>query len=566
MTVLRIIILTILVFTHVIAAAATLDQALEALIKQQNFLEAKEFIEKKLNASQNLTSDEFSYYYNKYSHIEFVSGNFENALAWGKKSEKHLSENSSLSLFGESYRNICFSFIRLGKLDSALIYAEKLYEFSKRENDLTVRRSALMAMGNISLQNRKYENSLAFYKEALESSQKSGDTLNLKVDLYNVGLAYNTLKDFESGIEYLEKAAIRAEAEGEKRLLATIYGTLADNYLETNNEAQQFFYLNKANELAKAIGNQPLLAMGYSNLMQYHMRKNEFGEAIKLGKQAQSILEIKPNIQLGAKVDSIMYISYKVLKDSENALLYLEKYDKIKDQIRSETQRQKLEELTLGFEVERKNLQIESQEAELKAKKTKIRLLLVALMVSLMLIASGIYIYFKNAKTRQIFFQKEKEIDFQMEKNKLRNQSNKIYSQPQEPENLITEVEEQKIKLKNIFLEIVDQIEQQKLYLDPELNQKSLANLLGTNRQYLYEAINQGGEENFRGLINRLRINEAKKIIEDSVKSGNKINYAIINNLVGFKAFSTYYRAFKGLTGLTPNEYAEEFRKTNDYL
>jgi YesN/AraC family two-component response regulator len=188
------------------------------------------------------------------------------------------------------------------------------------------------------------------------------------------------------------------------------------------------------------------------------------------------------------------------------------------------------------------------------------------LLASIIVISLMIYINLKNAKTRVIFFQKEKEIDFQIEKQRFQNEAQNTQSKELDTQNSsvnLDKPEDSNTKLRGLFLETLDQIEQKKLFLDPELNQKSLANLLGTNRQYLYEAINEGGEENFRGLINRLRINEAKKIIEEGIKSNSKINFSTLNDQVGFRSFSTYYRAFKGLTGLTPNEYAEEFKKPN---
>jgi hypothetical protein len=97
--------------------------------------------------------------------------------------------------------------------------------------------------------------------------------------------------------------------------------------------------LNKANDLAQELGDQQLLAMGYANLMQYHMRLNEFNKAIELGRQAKSILKVKPILQLEAKVDSIMYVSFKEIKDHQNAVLFLENYIQIKDHIRSEIQK-----------------------------------------------------------------------------------------------------------------------------------------------------------------------------------------------------------------------------------
>jgi YesN/AraC family two-component response regulator len=162
-----------------------------------------------------------------------------------------------------------------------------------------------------------------------------------------------------------------------------------------------------------------------------------------------------------------------------------------------------------------------------------------------------------------LFFRKEKEIDFQIEKAQiLLDQQNNILTKSTDTGIIAPQLEEETPAKRSqiLFVDAMEIIVKKKLYLDPDLNQKSLALELGTNRQYLYEALNYKGEDNFRGLINRLRVNDAKKIIEASIVNGDKINFSAINEKVGFRSYSTYYRAFKGLTGLTPNEYAEEFK------
>jgi YesN/AraC family two-component response regulator len=542
------------------------DSELEKLLKNSNTKAAKSLIDQKLNNLSKLSSTEIAYYNNRASNLALQEGSFDEALVHAKKAESALSKSIVSTLHGENYRSLCFAYIRLGNLDSGLVFAKKLYDFSKNNKDTGLKRSALMAMGNISLQNKKYTNSLKFYLEALETSQNSSDSTNLKVDLYNVGLAYATLNDRKKSNEYLFKAVARTEKEGDKRLLARIYGTIADNFMSQKNYKDQIYYLNKANELAKELNDFQLMAMGFANAMETSLKSNDFKKAIELGNLALNSLEKKPIIQLQAKLDSMMFAAFKGSKDYDSALFYLEKYDFIKENIRNEKQKQKLEELTLSFEVERKNLKIESQEAELKNEKTKARFLLLALLSAIIVLSLMIYIYIKNSRSREIFFKKEKEMDFHIEKQRLRNLDESFALLPKSDEEIqnssIEEIKESEKKHKILFLEIMDHIEKKKLYLDPDLSQKSLVNILGTNRQYLYEAIHKSGEENFRGLINRLRINEAKGMIEKAIINQERINFSDLNELVGFKSYSTYRRAFKGLTGLTPNEYAEEFRKT----
>jgi AraC-like DNA-binding protein len=83
---------------------------------------------------------------------------------------------------------------------------------------------------------------------------------------------------------------------------------------------------------------------------------------------------------------------------------------------------------------------------------------------------------------------------------------------------------------------------------------------LGTNKKYLYEAIKYHGESNFRGIINRLRVNRAKKIIADQLSNGQTVAINTLYLESGFNANSTFYRIFKTYTGLSPVEYSAEYK------
>jgi YesN/AraC family two-component response regulator len=125
----------------------------------------------------------------------------------------------------------------------------------------------------------------------------------------------------------------------------------------------------------------------------------------------------------------------------------------------------------------------------------------------------------------------------------------------------INDIDNNFTKSEHLFNKIIETIDNEKLFLNPELDQKSLIRILGTNKKYLYEAIKLHGESNFRGIINRLRVNYAKKIIENTIIEKQTINFGELYSISGFNANSSFYRIFKSITGLSPSEYATEFKK-----
>lgn len=532
------------------------DPQLEEKLRKNQLNEAKTLIDVQLAQQEQLSLEQRVYYLNRKSQAELMQGAFSEALASAKRSEKLLESRPESMLWGDTHRAVCYAYIRTGKLDSALVYAEKLYEFSKKEKDFLFRRAALVAMGNISLQNKGYQKSLDFYLEALSVTESTKDSSNLKIDNYNVGLAYSQLDEHEKSNEFLLKSAQMAEKENAFDLLARAYGTMADNFLAQNNFEAQETYLKKANEIAEKTGNKQLLAMGLANLTEAELRKNNPSKAILLGKESLKNLQDRPIIQLQAKVDSMLYVAFKSTGDYKNALTQLEGYDKTLLTIRNQAQKEKLDQLTLKFEVEKKDLLIQNQATNLEKEKAKTRLLIIGIASISMFGFFVSYINIKNSKTRKVLFRKEKEIDFQLSHIKHLNSSN-----PEEDVLLSLDKDsEESQDHQKLFREVIQIIQERKLYLDPKFNQQSLLNEFSTNRQYLYQAISKNGDDNFRGLINRFRVNEAKYLISEKIKNTQPIDFAILSEKSGFNSYPTFYRSFKNLTGLTPNEFTKEFK------
>ncbi|MGB6093598.1 MAG: AraC family transcriptional regulator [Moheibacter sp.] len=96
----------------------------------------------------------------------------------------------------------------------------------------------------------------------------------------------------------------------------------------------------------------------------------------------------------------------------------------------------------------------------------------------------------------------------------------------------------------------------EKNYLNSNLSLDVVADHLKLNKSYLSRIINSELSENFTDYVNRLRVEEAKKYLEDSDYS----NYTLhaIGLEVGFNSKSAFNSAFKKFTSQTPNEYKKK--------
>lgn len=85
-------------------------------------------------------------------------------------------------------------------------------------------------------------------------------------------------------------------------------------------------------------------------------------------------------------------------------------------------------------------------------------------------------------------------------------------------------------------------------HLDPNLNLGKLARLVGTNPNYVSQALNTTGE-GFHGWLARVRVETVLQRLSDAPLETNMLQLGLE---VGFNSKSTFYEAFKKVTGLPP--------------
>jgi AraC-like DNA-binding protein len=277
-------------------------------------------------------------------------------------------------------------------------------------------------------------------------------------------------------------------------------------------------------------------------------------------------LEIQPYPILKVKVDSILWIACRMTGQFREALDYHEEFSKGKTAILGEKQHQQLNELTLTLKVREKDLTIANQQLELvKKQRYQITLILITIIIGLLVIGQFIYIM-KTRKHRQMLFRKDKAADDQanemrewmewkLSKEKSTGASVTGEGDPSERED---QPGDENWSQRELYAELREIFEKQKIYLDPELNLNTVIKLLGTNRKYLYQAMSGSSDDNFRTFINRYRVDEAKHVINAQVLNGEEVNFPELYTYAGFNSPASFYRVFKSVTGLTPKEYASE--------
>ncbi|MEM0992603.1 MAG: helix-turn-helix transcriptional regulator [Bacteroidota bacterium] len=99
-------------------------------------------------------------------------------------------------------------------------------------------------------------------------------------------------------------------------------------------------------------------------------------------------------------------------------------------------------------------------------------------------------------------------------------------------------------------------MQEEKVYLDPNITLTSLAKKLKTNPSVLSKVINTGFKKNFNDFINQYRVED----VQAKIKRGKHQHFTLMSIAFdsGFNSKSTFNRAFKKFAGMSPKQFLDQ--------
>lgn len=125
----------------------------------------------------------------------------------------------------------------------------------------------------------------------------------------------------------------------------------------------------------------------------------------------------------------------------------------------------------------------------------------------------------------------------------------------EESKNTDTKLSDKTLRYHQNLLQLM---EQERLYLNPDLNLQLLADKMELSSGYLSQIINQYEQKNFFDFVNGYRVAAVKENIKNP--AFQHLNLLGIAMESGFKSKSTFNLAFKKLTGLTPSAFKKSVK------
>ncbi len=117
----------------------------------------------------------------------------------------------------------------------------------------------------------------------------------------------------------------------------------------------------------------------------------------------------------------------------------------------------------------------------------------------------------------------------------------------------LTQEQSDEIKLK-----IESYMEEHEPYLHSQLRIKDLADQTEISSHQISQVLNESFQQNFYEFVNTYRVKKAKTLLEDP--KNESLTFSAIGFDAGFNSKTTFYNAFKKVTGTTPAQYKSRLK------
>jgi serine phosphatase RsbU (regulator of sigma subunit)/Flp pilus assembly protein TadD len=362
----------------------------------------------RLNKALNIQQQQQDFYgvaktYNNIGYIFRNQGKYAEALDYQLKSiqiqEKYKYGDFKLA----TLINIGITYQEFNDYQSALKYYLKGLKFAEITNDTLQIADIQNNIGLIYVNQKEYRNALSQFTSNIEIFKKSNNYQRMASTYLNIGLCHIYLERAEEALINYQLAEQYYNKVGDQNGIIKVLNNIGGLYKKQLKYNDALNYYLKSLELCKLIDSKKEMASALGNVGYIYRLQNKnskaktyLEDALRYAQEAGAIEEI-------SYAASYLWDFYKSTHDYENALIMHELYMQMKDSISSDEKQKELIKATTKFiyekkaaadsvlnakQLEIKNVELNKQRIQIKAKRNEQIALFVGLL--LVLIFSGL--------------------------------------------------------------------------------------------------------------------------------------------------------------------------------
>lgn len=300
-------------------------------------------------------------------------------------------------------------------------------------------------IGNLYFQVSDYNSALKYFFKGLAIAEKQNNRYKVGAICNNIASAYNETENYDQSLVFSSKGLKYVEKTREYGVIADLYGTSGvshyhkyeDNvailyykkaiyfdsicnnlqslgfryrnlgavYIEIGPQEKGFEYLKKALDIYKQFGDNKRYFSNLVALSESYSKADQLDSAKRYIDKATPLLPKFKNDF--SRLDDYYYANYEIFERNEdyfNALKNYKKHDAMNDSIVGIESNEKLYEMQVKYETEKKDNQIKTQKIKIKKDKRN-QVLLILLVILLIILFTAIFIFVRNTNQTKLKLQ-----------------------------------------------------------------------------------------------------------------------------------------------------------------
>ena len=217
--------------------------------------------------------------YNNFSITHAVIGNMEESISTALKALEIFETENDSARMSRIYNNLGSRYSEMGYSDKALEYYNKAAIINKNLNDT---KKLAFNYGNIGLlhyENDEDEKALEFFQKSMELQDTINDKYNFSIALHNLALVYQSMKKYDKALNYEKRAYAMSNKINDELGKITSMNGIAAIHKDMGLKRKALEYFHQSGALAEKIGARYYLISIYESIAGLYAQLHDYQNA-----------------------------------------------------------------------------------------------------------------------------------------------------------------------------------------------------------------------------------------------------------------------------------------------
>lgn len=404
---------------------------------------------------------------------------------------------------------------------------------------------------------------LSYTKECYLLGHQEQDPYLSYIGALRTAYMLHLKKNYEDALKYAREAEflIRQNGFSDYADVYALHGYILDKLNETE-EAEEYFLKALKSRSQSNVSSVLNAYLGYADIL---IRRGEMEYAIQLLQEGMEYSQDYPSAVFRSDLIHKLSECYEKNGNLDQALANYKDYKNETDSLYRLEKERVAYEMRVKYDVDRAESEIKEQQLIIQERGKRMYLMLLLLLVVIVVLAVVWGSYLKQRKLYKAIVRQNQEAIRREHSLKERIEAMEIKESSVAEGSSQTKYASSSLneeKKSDLFQALEKLMSEQKVYMDNLLTKDKVAELLGSNRTYLSQIINEQTGKTFTQYINDYRIQDAIRRLSDP---DNQIPLKALSVELGFNSSTTFYKQFQAVTGMTPSQYRNQVMDMHSY-